>query len=127
MSPEEWDGLSSIIDNQALLRRCLNNLQFAERILTLFECTCGEELAEVDRALEAGDVDAISRIAHRLQGSSANAAAKELQARAAKLRTAAQERSLPEVSVCLQELRSEWQRLGAALSGHQPTPVAASS
>ena len=127
MSPEEWHGLSSVIDQQALLRRCINNLQFAERILTLFECTCGEELVDIDRALEAGDVEAVSRIAHRLQGACANAGAFQMQACATKLRSAAKEQALPDVAACLRELRSEWQRLGAALPGQPPTPVAVSS
>lgn len=123
MSPTDLKALSSVIDDKALLARCLNNLQFVERILALFDGKCGEELSELDRALEAGDIESVSRIAHRLTGACANAAAFELQSCASKLRTAAEKNALPEAATCLEELRCGWQRFSAALSTRQKTSV----
>jgi HPt (histidine-containing phosphotransfer) domain-containing protein len=127
MSPEDWEGLSSVIDSKALMRRCLNNLQFAERILSLFEGTCAEELTDLDRALETGDMEAVRKIAHRLQGACANAGAVDLQTCASKLRNAANEPKSGEVAARLEDLHREWQRFGAALAGHRSAsaPVSA--
>ena len=115
MSPEDLQSLSSVIDSKALLARCLNNLDFAERILALFENRGAVELAELDRALEAGDVETVSRIAHRLSGACANAAAVELQICASNLRTAANQNSLPDMSAGLKELHGEWQKFVDAM------------
>jgi len=116
MSLESLEGLSSVIDHQALLTRCLNNLAFAERMLTLFQARCGEELAELEQAVDKGDIEAIRRISHRLTGASANAAATGVQARASDLRHAADDGALDKASECLVELRGEWHRLTAAMA-----------
>src|SRR5262245_43984730 len=97
--------LAGVIDCDALLMRCLNNLEFAERILGLFHGKCGEELAELEKAFDGGDMDTISKIAHRLAGASANAAASGLHSRASELRHAAVEGSSEKTSQCLQELK----------------------
>jgi HPt (histidine-containing phosphotransfer) domain-containing protein len=127
MSPEDFDGLSSVIDSQALVGRCLNNLDFAQRILTMFEGRCETELAELDQALEKGDVETIRRIAHRLTGTCANAAAFELQACASKLKHAADDCSIEETSDCLQDLKREWERFSTVMSTRRKTSTPTSS
>ena len=124
MSPEDFQNLSSVIDSKALLARCLNNLDFAERILTMFEGRCETELKELDEALQRGDVESLRRIAHRLSGTCANASAFEMQTCAAKLKRAADESSLPKASECLQDLRREWRRLADVLSPHHSAATA---
>lgn len=125
MSPDDLKKLSSVIDSRALMARCLNNLEFAQRILTMFEGRCETELAELDQALEQGDIESIRRIAHRLTGTCANAAAFEMQACASKLKHAADDCSIEETSDCLQELRREWQRFSEVMSSQRKasTPV----
>ncbi len=120
MSLETLQGLSSVIDHDALLTRCLNNLDFAERMLALFLEHCGEELIHLDQAFDKGDMEAVRRISHRFAGASANAAAFGLQARAAELRRAANDGSLDEALNCLVDLRQEWHRFTMAMSNqHQ--------
>ena len=119
MSLESLEGLSSVIDHHALLTRCLNNLAFAERMLTLFQARCGEELLELEQAVKKGDMESVRRISHRLTGASANAAAPGLQARASDLRHAADDGSLEKASECLVELRREWHRLTDAMAGDE--------
>jgi HPt (histidine-containing phosphotransfer) domain-containing protein len=125
MSPDDLKKLSAVIDSRALMARCLNNLEFAQRILTMFEGRCETELAELDQALEQGDIESIRRIAHRLTGTCANAAAFEMQACASKLKHAADDCSIEETSDCLQELRREWQRFSEVMSSQRKasTPV----
>jgi HPt (histidine-containing phosphotransfer) domain-containing protein len=127
MSPADFEELSSVIDSKALLSRCLQNLDFASKILTMFEDRCEVELNELDEALVRGDIEVVRRIAHRLTGTCANAAAVQMQSCCAKLKQAADENSLPKTSECLQDLRKEWQRLSDVLSPHRPTVVSGRS
>jgi HPt (histidine-containing phosphotransfer) domain-containing protein len=127
MSPEDLEGLSSVIDSKALSARCLNNLQFIERILTMFDGRCDVELAELEQAIGAGDVETVCRISHRFAGACANAAAFELQACASELRKAASKPSLPEASAWLEKLRFEKQKFSAALSARHKASAPVSS
>ena len=105
-----------VIDRNELMTRCLNNLEFAERMLNLFESRCGEDLAELERAFEQGDIEKARRISHRFAGASANAAAARLHGRATELRNDLREGSLDAARPRLQELRQEWQRFAEAMS-----------
>ena len=96
MSLESHEALSSVIDHDELLMRCLNKLDFAERMLALFQNHCGEEMADLDGALDRRDLESVRRIAHRLAGASANAAAFGLQSRVTELRKAAERGSIDE-------------------------------
>jgi HPt (histidine-containing phosphotransfer) domain-containing protein len=122
MSRASLESLSSVIDHRALLTRCLNKLDFAERMLALFQSRCGEELEELDQAFEKADLEAVRRISHRLGGACANAAAFGLQACATDLRHAANDGSLDKASQCLAELRREWDRFTTVMSAEQNPP-----
>src|SRR4051812_46752944 len=88
MSLESLQALDSVIDHQALLTRCLNKVDFAQRMLALFEGRCAEELKELDQAMEKNDLESVKRISHRMAGACANAAASKLQHCATELRHA---------------------------------------
>ncbi|MBX9791228.1 MAG: Hpt domain-containing protein [Pirellulales bacterium] len=109
-------NLSGVIDLNELMTRCLNNLEFAERMLTLFENRCGDDLTELERAFEQGDVEKARRVSHRFAGASANAAAGRLHGRATELRNDLREGSLDAARPRLHELRQEWQRFTEAMS-----------
>jgi HPt (histidine-containing phosphotransfer) domain-containing protein len=119
MSLGSLNDMAPVIDHQALLTRCLNRLDFVERMLRLFQDQCGMEVADLEQAFDQGDMNSVRRIAHRLAGASANAAAVGLQARAAELRHAADEGSLEKTSQCLVELQREWHRFTEARSADQ--------
>jgi HPt (histidine-containing phosphotransfer) domain-containing protein len=95
-------------DADELLARCMGNLQFAERILAIFQTRFEEDLVQLERTLAAEDAGAVASIAHRLKGASANAAAPLLQARAAQIEQFAGEKRLSEARDCVDELRQEW-------------------
>jgi HPt (histidine-containing phosphotransfer) domain-containing protein len=109
-----------------LLGRCLGNLQFAERVLTMFQQRCDEDLAELERAVATEDTEAVVSLAHRLKGASANAAALGLRARASQMEQAARRRSLAETRQHLEDLRDEWHRFRSAISllGTLPESIA---
>jgi HPt (histidine-containing phosphotransfer) domain-containing protein len=116
MPLDSLDDMASVIDHQALLTRCMNRLDFVERMLALFQDQCGVEVANLEQALDKRDMDSVRRIAHRLAGASANAAAVGLQARAAELRHAADAGSVEKTSQCMVELQREWHRFTQARS-----------
>lgn len=125
MTTEDLKGLSAVIDSQALLARCLNNLDFVERILTLFEDRGTVELKKLDEALEAGDAETVGRIAHRLAGACANAAAFDLQISAANVRKAVNKNSLQEAAECVEELHEQWRRFNQVMAARHKKPMPA--
>jgi len=119
MSLKTLHDLASVIDYEALLNRCLNNLDFAESMLALFQGHGGEELAEIERACSNGNMQAVSQIAHRFHGACANVAAHGLQARVTELRTAVLDGASEKTTHCLAELQREWQRFITAVATPQ--------
>lgn len=116
MSLGHLENVSSVIDRKALLTRCLNNLDFAERMVALFQEQFCEEMTVLEQEFERGNLDAVGKVAHRLQGACANAAAFGLQARAGNVRKAVNEGSREKTTQCVAELQQEWQRFSSVMS-----------
>lgn len=116
MTCMKTDELSDVIDVDDLMTRCLGNLTFAERILNVFQDRCDADLADLEQAIEAHDLEQIGRIAHRLKGACANAAARSMQEKAADLWSAASKGSWEGVSERFGELRREWAHSEAAMA-----------
>ena len=119
MSQETLDNSTAVIDYQQLLVRCLNNLAFTERMLNLFQTQCDQEIACLEQAFNEGNADAVRRIAHRLAGASANAAASGLQRSASELRVAASDGLTDKTTDSLERLRCQWRRFGEEMSSRQ--------
>jgi HPt (histidine-containing phosphotransfer) domain-containing protein len=115
MYSERCDQATAAIDFDQLLARCLGNLEFAERILQIFQERFDEDLDELDRMTAAEDADGVARLAHRLKGASANAAATALQKRVAQIEQLARQKSLDAVGPCLAGLRRGWEMLRGSL------------
>jgi HPt (histidine-containing phosphotransfer) domain-containing protein len=98
------------LDIQELFTRCLNDIDFTERVLSRFQSQCEHDMEDLEQALRAEETETVSRIAHRLKGASANAAAHGLRQRAAVIEQAARQQPITEVSTLFQGLRSEWDR-----------------
>lgn len=111
--PEE---VASVLDIDDLVARCLGNLEFVDRVLAMFHQRCDEDLAELERAAEAGDTDTVVRLAHRLKGACANASAVTLRGRAEEVECAARRGSLNEARERLGDLQDEWSRFVSAVS-----------
>jgi HPt (histidine-containing phosphotransfer) domain-containing protein len=96
------------LDLQELLDRCLGNLEFAQRVLAKFEARFGDDLRQLERDQEAEAAEAIARVAHRLKGSAANVAAKDLERISARIEELGRLGRLSEIPERLEELRGEW-------------------
>jgi HPt (histidine-containing phosphotransfer) domain-containing protein len=116
MSMVDTQELSSVINRDELMTRCLNNLDFAERMLKLFQEQFCEELAVLETAYDQGNFESVAKIAHRLQGACANAAAFGLQDRAANLRNAVKEGAHDKAVQCLTDLQQEWKRFSTVMA-----------
>jgi HPt (histidine-containing phosphotransfer) domain-containing protein len=116
MSLQSLQALESVIDHDALLMRCLNKIDFAERMLALFQERCIEEMSDLVGAVERRDLEAVRKIAHRMSGACANAAAFGLQSRVTELRKAADGGSIDEVVERMDALELEWDRFTAAVT-----------
>lgn len=104
-----------VVDVEELLARCLGNLEFAERILAIFQERCSTDLEELEQAIEQGDLERVAGITHRLKGACANAAAHSLCQRISQIREAACRQETEDVSRHYRELRHDWDAFVAAL------------
>ncbi len=120
----DHDMQTSEFDFQELLERCLGNLQFAERVLAKFQSRFDDDLLELDQALEANDSEAIARIAHRLKGASATAAANGIRHQAAEIEDLARNRNIAGIPSCLSQLRTECAKFADSVSALSKTASA---
>lgn len=116
MAQEPSSQPTPVIDRQELLTRCLGDLDFAQRVLAKFQSRFDADLEELDRAVEASDLDQVTQVAHRIKGASANVAAHELRQQAASIEELARRQALPEIPVHLQDLHTEWSRFAESAS-----------
>ena len=105
--------VATALNVEDLMTRCMGNIEFAERILSIFQELGNQALADLEQAMAAEDTEMLARLAHRLKGASANAAAPGLQALAAEIERAAGQSSLGEIPAHLENLRHEWNRFSS--------------
>jgi HPt (histidine-containing phosphotransfer) domain-containing protein len=116
MNPEAQVDQASVLNMQDLLDRCLGNLEFVERILGKFLSRFDTDLAEIEQALESEDVEAVARVAHRLKGASATAAATGIRDCAAEIEELARGRLISKIPERVRSLRSEGARFAESAS-----------
>lgn len=68
-----------------LLKRCLGNLSFAQRVLSKFTSRLEDDVDELKEAMQKDALPDVVRLAHRLKGASANVAAEGLRKIAAEI------------------------------------------
>jgi len=122
MERELPDVVASVLDVDDLVARCLGNLEFVDRVLAMFHQRCDEDLAELERAADAGDTETVVRLAHRLKGACANASAVTLRARAEEVERAARQGLLDDARERLGNLHDEWNRFVSAVSLLETSP-----
>src|SRR4051812_8874617 len=79
----ETKSCECVFDREALTSRCLGNETLVERVLQKFTVQLESDVAKLARALEAGDWNEFSLVAHRIKGMAANVEARELSRTAA--------------------------------------------
>src|SRR5205085_4004054 len=66
------------IERDELLTRCMGSSALAQRLVASFIARVQDEAPELQRLLEAGQIEALARKAHQLRGSAANISAPKL-------------------------------------------------
>lgn len=100
-----------LLDMEALVRRCLGNRDFAERLLGTFVSELSGQLEQLAEFAEGGECEPLARLAHAVKGSAANASALAVRQAAADLERAANAGDQQLVSAQLAALKAEHQRL----------------
>lgn len=93
-----------------LRNRCMGNLNLVHRVLTKFQKRLPEELADMQKALECGDMERIAHIAHRVKGTSASVSAKGLAQAAAEIEDLSRAGRAMDISPRIERFRDEWEK-----------------
>lgn len=117
MTTTQFDALAKVINVDDLMSRCLGNLDFVERILTIFQSRCEADVVELEEAIQSSDLARVQRIAHRLKGACANAGATSLSTRANELWIAANKEFTDLLAARFVQFRQEWNECTVILTG----------
>ena len=66
---------SRCLDMESLQRRCLGRVDLANRVLEKFRVTVEDDMALLEQALSARNLQEVARVAHRVKGSSLSVSA----------------------------------------------------
>jgi HPt (histidine-containing phosphotransfer) domain-containing protein len=102
------------LDLPQILERCLGSRQLVERVLQTFAERFAEDLELIRVEIEAGSAERTAKVAHRLKGAAANAAAEELAGLAGEIEAAARDEQLERAQRIYRELPAAWTRFGEA-------------
>ncbi len=116
MSIEQATQEVGAFEFDELFDRCMGNLEFMERVLSKFQQRFGENLEQLEKALDAQDREEIVRVAHRLKGESANVAAGGLHNRAAEIERLGRKGRVVDIPPCLAQLRAEWSQFAESVA-----------
>ena len=112
---------SGIVISDDLMARCMGRLDLVERVLKAFVCQVGEDICVLQSELSAGNSVEVARIAHRIKGSSANAAIEPIRKHAAAIEEFARADRRYDVADCCEQLLEDWREItGAIASIQQP-------
>jgi putative two-component system response regulator len=98
------------VDFNAVLKRCGGDPKFAQAITEKFRISAGAEVLKIDRALAAGDADALRRAAHTIKGMSAYLGAEAAVSSAREIEDLGRDHNLAAVAPLLARLDKEIQR-----------------
>ena len=99
MTPIAYDELAA---------RCLERIDFIERVLHSFSSRFAEDLEQLEREIQAEDGQAVARLAHRMKGACGNTAAHELHHHVSRIERLAREDRLTEIPPCLDGIQHAW-------------------
>ncbi len=104
------NSTTDILDYDALIERCMGNIELASRLLEKCQTCLPHEIEELDRALDVRDAEQLARTAHRLRGTTANISANGLCRAAEEIERLGKMGCLTDVSTSLEHLHEEWGR-----------------
>ena len=99
-----------------LAARCLERIDFIERVLQSFSSRFSEDLEQLEREIEAEDGHAVAQLAHRMKGACGNTAAHELHHHVSRIERLAREDRLVEIPPCLDGIQHAWTNFRHAVS-----------
>jgi len=103
-------GAPEVLDLDALMERCMGNLDFVDRILHKFQERLPKELAELETTLECQDAEQLALVAHRIKGSSASVSARGLCLAASAIEDRSRAGCMHDIDSYVEQFRREWER-----------------
>jgi HPt (histidine-containing phosphotransfer) domain-containing protein len=107
--PVESDQVE-ILDYQALIERCLGNLELAGRLIDKLQSCLPQEIEGMEQALADQDSEQVARIAHRLKGATASVSAQGLNRVLEEIEQFGRAGVLSVIPASLERLRGEWEQ-----------------
>ena len=99
-----------VLDLDGLCNRCMGNIDLVQQVLEKFQQRLPQELAEMERLLALQDVEQITRMAHRIKGTSATVSAQGVHRAAAEVEDLGRAGRVTDIPTSLARLRSQWER-----------------
>lgn len=93
-----------VFDADALLDRCMGNVDLAKRLLVAFPAAVDSAVCDVRTAVQHEDWQAVAAVAHRLKGAAANLAAVQIASIAGRIETAARSGAWSDLPSLLEHL-----------------------
>jgi HPt (histidine-containing phosphotransfer) domain-containing protein len=104
------NGEAEILNYDALIDRCLGNLELAGRLVEKLQTCLPQEIENVEQALALKDAEQVARIAHRLKGATANVSARGLNQVLEEIEKFGNLGVLSEIPASMERLHQEWER-----------------
>jgi HPt (histidine-containing phosphotransfer) domain-containing protein len=108
-------GGDGAFNRAEVLDRCLGDESLMATLLQVFVQQADEDLAEIQRATAAGDVQKVLKATHRLKGSAANLALERVRQAALAMETHVREQGLAGAESLVDTLRTDVAALEAAV------------
>jgi two-component system sensor histidine kinase/response regulator len=124
-SPGEKTAANQIFDRAGLLKRVLGDTAIAEAVVSGFLSDMPDRVAELQKALAAGDCGTAARLAHLIKGAASNVGGLSLRAVALEIETAAKVGNLSLLKNLQKRLLQEFDLLKQKLAqnGQQSPPL----
>lgn len=111
-----------ILDLEELTRRCAGKLDLVERVLARFCSRFEADFTELEQAAVADDLGTVARVAHRIGGASASAAAHSIRRVVGEAEDFARRGKADDVFQSVERLREEWSRFQDELPRGSDSP-----
>gem|GEM_PF-3495103 len=116
MATTETNTVKTPIAYDELAARCLERIDFIERVLHSFSDRFVEDLEQLERYVETEDVQAIARLAHRMKGACGNTAAQELHEQVSRIERLAREDRFAEILPSIAGIHLAWTNFCQAMT-----------